>query len=107
MLNALAKSKNLEIYNNNTSLYTQYVHSPLSLFVFFWTKLNEILTPFLKSNFQTTLFKKIILTNCSCVHDPLILTQKQPKVAIFDKTYFLGLKNSTGSAGGVKYDTFG
>ena len=71
MLNALAKSKNLEIYNNNTSLYTQYVHSPLSLFVFFWTKLNEILTPFLKSNFQTTLFSTFL-------HYEAALTSLQP-----------------------------
>ena len=35
-----------------------------------------------------------ILTKRSHVNNPPILTQKQPKVAIFDKTDFLGLKTS-------------
>ena len=42
---------------------------------------------------MTTFFsEKFILTNRSCVNDPPILAQKQPKVAIFDKTDFWGLK---------------
>ena len=71
MQETLAKSRNLEIYKNNTSLYTQYVHSPLSSLAFFWTKLNEILTPFLKSNFQTTLFSTFL-------HYEAALTSLQP-----------------------------
>ena len=80
---------------------------------------------------MTTLFynKKIILTNRSRVNVPLILAQKQQKMAILDKTDFWGLKyppevrvehktcsttcgtpvpailnhkNSTGSAGGAR-----
>ena len=44
-------------------------------------------------NFMTTFFsEKFILTNRSCVNDLPILAQKQPKVAIFDKTDFWGLK---------------
>ena len=34
------------------------------------------------------LIKKIILTNCSSVNDPPILTKKQPKAAIFAKLTF-------------------
>ena len=44
-------------------------------------------------DFMTTFFsEKFILTNRFCVNDPPILAQKQPKVAIFDKTDFWGLK---------------
>ena len=46
-----------------------------------------------KAFFRPTYFiKKFILTNRSCVNDLPILTQKQPKLANFDKTDFLGLK---------------
>ena len=60
----------------------------------FCTSLHEILGPGLNLIFKTTLFykKKITLTNRSRVNNPPILTQKQPKVAIFHKTDFLGLK---------------
>ena len=37
--------------------------------------------------------KKIILTNRSPVNDPPILAQKQPKMAIFEKADYWGLKD--------------
>ena len=43
---------------------------------------------------MTTFFsEKFILTNRSCVNDPPILAQKQPKMAIFEKADYWGLKD--------------
>ena len=39
------------------------------------------------------MYKKIILTNRSHVNDPPILAQKQPKMAIFEKADYWGLKD--------------
>ena len=60
----------------------------------FCTNLHEIMAQGLKLNFMITLFynKKNILTNRSWVNDPTILAQKQPKVAVYDKTDFWDLK---------------
>ena len=60
----------------------------------FCTNLHEIMAQGLKLNFMITLFynKKNILTNRSWVNNPTILAQKQPKVAVFDKTDFWDLK---------------
>ena len=55
--------------------------------------IHEILAPELKLNLPANLFLKIlILTNRFRINDPPILPPKRPKVAIFDKTDFLGLK---------------
>ena len=61
----------------------------------FCTNLHKILAPGLKLIFQNTLFHKktkFILTNRSRVNDPPIPALKQPNLAIFDKTDFLGLR---------------
>ena len=41
----------------------------------------------------TLFYKKIISTNRSRVNDPPILAQKQPKMAIFEKADYWGLKD--------------
>ena len=71
-------------------VWTPFFRTFFLLRGYFCTNLHEILAPGLKLIFQATLFyKKIIFDR---LYPPPILTKKQPNVAIFDKTYFWGLR---------------
>ena len=69
----------------------RFLGSVFAIFVLlrghFCTNLHEILAPGLKLILPATLFyKKNHLTKRSRVNDPHILAQKQPKMAIFEKS---------------------